>query len=91
MKTLKKEFLTDPLCFELLPKKFSLNRLQKICEVILDLKLDNRNFRKKALKLGYVKPLEEKQKDVKHKPARLFIFDKVAFEEMELRNTGLII
>jgi len=91
VKTLKKEFLTDPLCFELLPKKFPLNRLQKLCEVILELKLDNRNFRKKALKLGYIKQLDEKQQGVTHKPARLYTFDRAVYDEIELKKTGLVI
>ena len=91
LETLKKEFLTDPLCFELLPKKFPLNQLQKLCEVILDLKLDNRNFRKKVLKLGYITPLEEKQQGVKHKPARLYKFEKEIFKEIKINNTGLVV
>ena len=91
LSTVKKEYLTDPLCFELLPKKFSLNQLQKLCEVILDLELDNRNFRKKVLKLGYIKALEEKQKDVKHKPARLYEFDSRLYSDLQVRNTGLVI
>ena len=89
--TLKKEFLTDPLCFELLPRKFPLNQLQKLCEVILDLKLDNRNFRKKVLKLGYITPLEEKQQGVKHKPARLYKFEKEIFNTIKTNNTGLVV
>ncbi len=89
--TVKKEFLTDPLCFELLPGKFPLNQLQKLCEVVLDLQLDNRNFRKKVLKLGYVEQLEEKQKGVKHKPARLYSFNREIFNELEQKKTGLVI
>ena len=88
---LKKEFLTDPLCFELLPKLFPLNQLQKLSESILDIQLDNRNFRKKVTNLGYILPTGEKQKNVKHKPALLYMFDKKKFEDFEYKNTGFII
>jgi 8-oxo-dGTP diphosphatase len=91
VQTIKKEFLTDPLCFELLPKKFPLNQLQRLCEVVLGLKLDNRNFRKKVQKLGYIVPLEEKQQGVKHKPARLYQFKQEVFEDIEVKNTGMVI
>jgi hypothetical protein len=89
--TLKKEFLTDPLCFELLPKLFPLNQLQKLSESILDIKLDNRNFRKKVTNIGYIVPTGEKQKNVKHKPAMLYMFDRKIFEDIEYKNTGFII
>jgi 8-oxo-dGTP diphosphatase len=91
--TLQKEFLTEPLCFELLPVKFTLNQLQKIYEVILGFKLDNRNFRKKINKLEYIIPLNEKQTGVTHKPARLYIFDKDKFENNDINkvHTGFVI
>lgn len=91
--TLQKEFLTDPLCFELLPVKFTLNQLQKIYEVILGFKLDNRNFRKKINKLEYIIPLNEKQTGVTHKPARLYIFDKEKFDNNDINkvHTGFVV
>ncbi len=91
--TLQKEFLTDPLCFELLPEKFTLNQLQKIYEVILGFELDNRNFRKKISKLEYIIPLNEKQTGVTHKPARLYIFNKEKFNDNDINkvHTGFIV
>ena len=91
--TLQKEFLTEPLCFELLPIKFTLNQLQKIYEVILGFELDNRNFRKKINKLEYIIPLNEKQTGVTHKPARLYIFDRDKFEENDINkvHTGFVV
>ncbi|MFA9221619.1 MAG: NUDIX hydrolase, partial [Sediminibacterium sp.] len=58
--------------FELLPEKFTLSQLQKLYEIILDKKLDKRNFRKNILRTETVTALEEKQQGVLHKPAQLF-------------------
>ncbi len=60
---------------ELLPKKFTLSQLQILHEVILNQKLDKRNFRKNIAKEGFVKKTKHKQKGVSHKPAQLYSFD----------------
>jgi 8-oxo-dGTP diphosphatase len=88
---LRKGFLTDPLCFELLPTKFTLNQLQKLYEVILGFELDNRNFRKKINRLEYIIPLNERQTGVTHKPARLYIFDREKYDELKKDHTGFIV
>lgn len=64
------------ISFELLPKKFTLGQLQQLHEIILDKKLDKRNFRKSIKKLEALIPLNEKQKGVYHKPAQLYSFGK---------------
>ena len=69
--------------FELLPKKFSLSQLQMLYEIILGVKLDKRNFRKKVSKADYVVPLGEKQIGVSHKPAALYAFNKKKFDERD--------
>jgi hypothetical protein len=74
----------QPVGFELLPDKFTLGQLQKVYETILGITLDKRNFRRKILNKGFIKPLTEKQKGVPHKRARLFEFDKEKYES--LRN-----
>jgi hypothetical protein len=91
LESLKKEFLTEPLCFELLPEKFTLNQLQIVYESILDMKLDNRNFRKKLTRLEYIKALDEWQKGVAHKPARFYGFDRSRFDEFKQTHLGFII
>jgi len=73
--TLRRELLTEPLCFELLPEKFALNQLQRLYETILGWTLDNRNFRKKIQRLPYIVPLNERQNGISHKPAQLHVFD----------------
>lgn len=77
LKILRHELIADNIGFELLPEKFTLSQLQRLHEIILDKKLDKRNFRKNILKNDRVKALNEKQQGVLHKPAQLFKFDKV--------------
>jgi hypothetical protein len=64
--------MADHIGFELLPEKFTLSQLQKLYEIILDKKLDKRNFRKNILRTETLTALEEKQQGVLHKPAQLF-------------------
>ncbi len=66
----------QPIAFELLPEKFTLTQLQHLYEVILSKKLDKRNFRKKMLNYGILKELDEKQKGVSYRAAKLYKFDK---------------
>jgi 8-oxo-dGTP diphosphatase len=66
------ELVADNIGFELLPEKFTLSQLQHLHEIILDKKLDKRNFRKNILKGDHVTALEEKQQGVLHKPAQLY-------------------
>jgi len=73
---LRHELMADHIGFELLPEKFTLTQLQKLYEIILAKKLDKRNFRKNIMRTDTVKPLEEKQQGVLHKPAQLFSVKK---------------
>jgi 8-oxo-dGTP diphosphatase len=88
---LRRELLTEPLCFELLPDKFSINQLQRLYEAILDCSLDNRNFRKKIQRLPYIVPLSEKQNGVSHKPARLHMFDPEKYDQLKRNQTVFIL
>jgi len=81
LNVLRKEIRTEPLCFELLPKKFTIRQMQNLYEAILGEKLDNRNFRKKIRPLEFLLPLDEKEKEVNHKPAQLYKFDKRLYDK----------
>lgn len=72
---LKKELTTAPLEFNLLPEYFTLNSLQTLYEVILGQRFDNRNFRKKILKMPYLIETDERECNVTHRPAKLYRFD----------------
>ena len=91
LSVLRKEFLTEPLSFKLLPGKFTINQLQHISESILGFALDNRNFRKRINRLEYIIPLNEHQQGVSHKPARYYVFDSKKFEIVKREHTGFII
>ena len=73
----------EPLCFELLPGKFTIRQIQTLYEVIFGQELDNRNFRKKLLKANYIEPLNEKQKGVAHKPALYYKFNKQKYQQTQ--------
>lgn len=73
--TLKEQLESQHISFELLPKKFTLTQLQALYEIVLDKKLDKRNFRKNVKKMTHVVPLDEKQTGVMHKPAQLFSYE----------------
>ena len=59
--------------YELLPEKFTLTALQVLHEAILGRKLDKRNFRRKVLGMGLLKPQKEKLATGR-KPAELYSF-----------------
>jgi len=76
----------QPIGFELLPEKFTLRQLQHLYEIILDRPLDKRNFRKKVLSMGIIKETNEIETDVAHRAARLFRFDKKAYDRLMKRG-----
>ena len=72
----------QPIGFELLPPKFTLTQLQKLYEIVLGRVLDKRNFRKKIQGMGILEELDEVEKDVAHRAARLYRFDKKEYGRM---------
>jgi 8-oxo-dGTP diphosphatase len=78
---LKQKLNTEPICFDLLPPKFTLNEMQQLYEYAFNVEMDKANFRKKIKNLPLV-DLKEKQTNVKHRPARLFKFDEVKYQDM---------
>ncbi len=70
----------QPVGFELLPRKFPLRQLQHLYEVVLDRELDKRNFRKKMLSMDILVELNEIEKDVAHRAAKLYRFDKAKYD-----------
>ncbi len=86
--TLRRKLQYEPVGIQLLPRKFTIRQLQNLYEIILGRELDNRNFRKKVLKADYLVALDEKEKEVAHKPARLFRFDRKLFSDSFNRFDG---
>ncbi len=71
---LRKKIVNEPIANNLMPKKFSLRALQDLYVAILGENLDRRNFRKKIHSLGYLIDLNELEKDVTHRPGKLYKF-----------------
>lgn len=80
-----------PLGFELLPPRFTLTELQRLYETILETELDKRNFRKKILGMDLLIETDEVQKDVAHRAARLYRFDKRKYRALEKQGWSFAI
>lgn len=66
------------IAFNLLPEQFTLRELQRVYEIILQGKLDKRNFRKKILSTGILEDTGAKKMEGTHRPARLYRFNSAA-------------
>ncbi len=73
----------EPIGFNLLPKKFTLHQIQKLYEAILETDLDKPNFRRKLLNMNLLVPCDEKQRDVSHRAANFYRFDKKIYEQLK--------
>lgn len=87
-KHLKHKVRHEPIGFNLLPAKFTLLQLQELYEAILETKLDKSNFRRKLGKMKLLINCKEKQKDVSHRAAALYKFDKRIY--VTLRKSGMV-
>lgn len=66
------------IAFRLLPEQFTLRELQNVYEIVLNRKLDKRNFRKKILSTGILLDTGQTKMEGTHRPARLYRFDPEA-------------
>lgn len=83
---LKRSVRTKPIGFELLPKQFTLSELQTLYEVILEVTLDKRNFRKKILQMNFLLDTDILQENVSHRPAKLYEFDEIKYKKLTDRG-----
>ena len=86
---LQKRVQEHPLGFSLLPSKFSLRDLQNLYEAILNVKLDRRNFRKKFFTMDFLVDIGEEEKNVPHRPGRLYKFDYEKYEKRKKKWSGI--
>ncbi|HXS55162.1 MAG TPA: NUDIX domain-containing protein [Hanamia sp.] len=86
---LQKRVQEHPLGFSLLPSKFSLRDLQNLYESILNVKLDRRNFRKKFFSMDFLVDIGEEEKNVPHRPGRLYKFDYEKYEKKKKKWSGI--
>lgn len=78
---LQREMTHTPVAFELLPRKFTVHELQSLFEAVTGICIDNRNFRKKILSSGLISPTGEYEKNVSHKPAQYYIFNRSVYKK----------
>ena len=62
------------IVYSLLPQEFTLSELQSTYETILGKSLDKRNFRKKIISLGLLKPSGKLKTGIKARPAQIYEF-----------------
>ena len=65
-----------PIGYNLLEKKFTLPDIQSLYEIILDKKLDRRNFSKRILSLGQIRDTHEVRSIGGHRSPKLYTFDQ---------------
>lgn len=88
---LMKKILLEPLVFDLLPTKFTINELQCAYAAVLNIEIDNRNFRKKALAKQYIVQLDEKRKGESKKPSSLYMFSRDVYNSVaDSKTVGMI-
>ena len=86
LEDLKSKCLSEPIIFELLPDRFTINEIQDVYQSILSVKLDNRNFRRKLISKKYIIALDEKQVGVSKRPSQLYMFSKDIYEKLAQNN-----
>ncbi len=86
VKHLKHKVRHEPIGFNLLPRKFTLHQLQELYEAVLETKLDKPNFRRKLMKMNLLTSSKEKQRDVSHRAASLYKFDKKTYDKLKDRG-----
>ncbi len=74
-----------PVGFQLLPAEFSLSELQHTYEIILDEKLDKRNFRRRMLQSGIIE-VTPRLRTGEGRPARLYRYRPDAVAEVKARR-----
>lgn len=82
LERLRAKIRYQPIGFELLPQKFTLGQLQRLYEAVLGRELDKRNFRRAFLRMGILVELDEIEQGVRHRPSRLYRFDRAQYRRL---------
>ena len=84
IKRLRSRITYTTISSQLVPKKFTLTRLEQVFETVLGKEIDKRNFRKKLIALDIVRKSPEKIRGVRHRPASLHYFSSSAIKEIDV-------
>ncbi len=77
VKRLRAKASYSNIVYGLMPKRFRLSELQSMYEIIINDKLDKRNFRKQMLATGLLEETGKKDSSGAHRPAMLYQFKKM--------------
>lgn len=77
VKRLRAKASYSNIVYGLMPKQFRLSELQSMYEIIINDKLDKRNFRKQMLATGLLEETGKKDITGAHRPAMLYQFKKM--------------
>jgi len=69
------------LLFALLPRKFTILQLRKLCETVFETVYDPGNFYKKVSSMPHIVALEEKEAGQAHRAARFYKFDRKLYNK----------
>ncbi len=72
---------TAPICFQLLPKLFTLTQLQKLYEAIYGDAIDKRNFRKRIAEMNYIEKTDKIDKSTSKRGAYLYRFNNKVYHK----------
>jgi 8-oxo-dGTP diphosphatase len=86
---LRRRLTEAPVCFELLPERFTLSELQALTEAIMGRPLDRRNFRRKVDELKILTRAEGRRQQGRHRPAQLYRFVPEAFRRYAEKERSL--
>lgn len=79
---LKAKLTYEPIGFDLLPDEFLFSDLENLYCTILEKEIDRRNFRKKILSYGFLDQTEHFSPIKNGRPAKLFRFNKLKYNEL---------
>ena len=79
-----------PLGLSLLPKKFTMQDLQKLYEAILGKPIERSNFQRKILKLDFLDRHEKQMTGAANKAPYLYSFDKKKYSELLKNGIGFL-
>ncbi|MDR3308391.1 MAG: NUDIX domain-containing protein [Tannerella sp.] len=79
---LKRKLRYQPIGFELLPHKFTMPQLHNLYEIVLQEKLDRRNFRKKILSTELLNDCNETKSGLPHKAPKLYEFNREKYKKL---------
>lgn len=92
---LQEKLRISPIAFKLLNRKFKMDEVQRIYELIHERKYDRRNFMRKMEASGFLKKIEEEDETCSSKPSSekkvstgsrthyVYSFDEIAFKEAQ--------